>query len=933
MNLWKRKLAAYLHDPPSKTLDIRNHGERSDAAFRQANFVDSEIGEYFKHADHAGAAADRLPFPASQASNLACAFDGVRNAFRHPLSGHTLPFHAEFPSTAFAFDGESSVQPGLSPESLTSFPDESTQWQARFFAHWRLWPAQAAQRDYRFTFLPADTRIPDHTIWTHMQVVSALDGCLDAQNVWRPAFLKFQLGPVQEFIGAARSTRDLWSGSYLLSWLMAAGLKALSKEIGPDAIIYPNLLAQPLFDLHWRDELWTKFSIGDRTVWDSIGWSHRDLLTPNLPNVFLAIVPAHRAKELGVKVTEAIQAEWKNIAKHVWDSCEKAELTASEGNFTEDERKRRFDSQIAQFLSLSWASTDWPESLEDARRLAEDFAPEMPVRQARERIQAVVTMATKHMPDHHRDHRFYTDASKTQLNNTGLAWSLLVAFNGWQLDAVRQIRTFPATGSGGWRIGTFSNKDSLTGREEAVAGGTEWGRRADLAKGHWPALFKKDDWLGAPTLVKRVWHEAYLSKVWRLAATPRDFPMPNTRGIADHKPNEDSDGDAENGSREEPKYFAVLALDGDEIGKWVSGERNPTYATQLAAYDDGSHTLKLGAKPYFERPEFTDFLEKQRLLSPSFHLQFSAALSHFALRCARPIVESYDGRLIYAGGDDVLALLPADTALACAQALRLAFQGSPDLRHPGPSDNSHSHALVAYSGHPGFLVRLDDQGNPDRTRLRLEERFSDDSGRPIPFIVPGPTADCSVGIAIAHFKAPLQDVVRAAHAAAEKRAKTALDRSAVAVTLMKHSGETIEWGAKWDGGLDLLLTLGEALKANQLSNKFPHRWAELLAAYVSQPTPLTQASGAVGGADGFDADAILRIEFEHTLSRQRGSNFPTDSSTREDLKARLRSGLDSYLAALTRARALDPEARLQSCIALCQTAAFTHRISDRSEQP
>jgi hypothetical protein len=31
-----------------------------------------------------------------------------------------------------------------------------------------------------------------------------------------------------------------------------------------------------------------------------------------------------------------------------------------------------------------------------------------------------------------------------------------------------------------------------------------------------------------------------------------------------------------------------------------------------------------------------------------------------------------------------------------------------------------------------------------------------------PFLLPGPAADASVGIAIAHFKSPLQDVVRAA---------------------------------------------------------------------------------------------------------------------------------------------------------------------------
>lgn len=56
MTDWKRKLAAYLHDPPSKALNIRTHGDRSDVAFHRAGFVDTEIGDYFAHADHTAAA-------------------------------------------------------------------------------------------------------------------------------------------------------------------------------------------------------------------------------------------------------------------------------------------------------------------------------------------------------------------------------------------------------------------------------------------------------------------------------------------------------------------------------------------------------------------------------------------------------------------------------------------------------------------------------------------------------------------------------------------------------------------------------------------------------------------------------------------------------------------------------------------------------------
>ena len=111
MTDWKRKLAAYLHDPPSKALDIKTHGERSDAAFYRAGFADeADIGQYFRHADHTGAAADRLPFPRSQVAGLACSFDGRRNSFLHPLRGDDkLPFHSEFKSAEQGIEDRKSV--------------------------------------------------------------------------------------------------------------------------------------------------------------------------------------------------------------------------------------------------------------------------------------------------------------------------------------------------------------------------------------------------------------------------------------------------------------------------------------------------------------------------------------------------------------------------------------------------------------------------------------------------------------------------------------------------------------------------------------------------------------------------------------------------------------------------------------------------------
>jgi hypothetical protein len=248
----------------------------------------------------------------------------------------------------------------------------------------------------------------------------------------------------------------------------------------------------------------------------------------------------------------------------------------------------------------------------------------------------------------------------------------------------------------------------------------------------------------------------------------------------------------------------------------------------------------------------------------------------------------------------VVALLPADTALACAQALRSAFTGCEVKTLNGD--------VLFQSPAPGFLS---------------SDKWKDDHGRgrPIPFLVPGPAADASVGIAIAHFKSPLQDVVRAAQAA-EKRAKKQLDRSAVAVTLFKRSGETIEWGCKWDsGGLELFQAIRRRLGDGHLSAKFPHRVAELLEPYLLKKSEFLSMQGAIG----FDYSAVIGQEFQHALSRQTQLSGADHQTMSEDLSAKL----DSYLKKLSD----DGDHRIQALIGLCQTVAFAHRTRDENSNP
>lgn len=899
-DFWKGKLAALLHDTPSKCLDIPGHWDKSISAMRRAGFDDNWIGKYDHAADHTAAAADRLPFPNSRASGLTCAFDGHKNAFRHPLGGnHTLPF-TPIQSSQLGETWEQEAQPPINHFSDTWL--ESDIWRARFFAHWRLWRERAVDKDFRMGFLPADTRIPDHTIWNHTAIVSALAGCRG-----KPAFLKFQMGPVQDFIAAARNTRDLWSGSYLLSWLMAAGLKKLSELCGPDAIMFPSLRNQPLFDLHWRDELWSQIHADEcrQPFWEKMAHDTVSLLTPNLPNVFLALVPAEDADKIALSVESAIRNEWNRIADDVWNVCSTNGLLLYSPIQDSQEKEQRYREQVFRHLQLSWQVFPWPSDIKSA----EQQAKSLPDPEALKRLRTVLKAFQEDIPRFHRDGRYYVggnDGPKDRLNNIGLAWSVMTALCGWELDAVRQTRDFQSWAAGGWADRSTANaKDALTGKEEMIVGGSSFSdairksRLPDL----WKRMFKYKDEMGAITLIKRCWHLAYLVPQWGF--TQKDFKYPSTQSIACLDPVRDSsDEDMDRYSAETGcgKYFAIIAFDGDEIGKWVSGAKTPSFKDQLAQYEGG------GAIAYFEldsNPDddqekgnlssrFQSLLNTQRPVSPSYHLQFSEALANFS-KLAGPVVNAHFGRLIYSGGDDVLAMLPAEHAIACAHDLSLVFQGKAPL---SPIDSISSYRDQDCDC-VGFLC--------DGSR--------DENKKLIPLVLPGPRATASAGVAIAHFKSPLQDVVRAAQLAEKRAKRKPLDRNSVAVTLMKHSGEILEWGSNWDcGGIELLAAIQDAVGKQELSEKFSHRVCELLSPYLTDEPK--------HNAPGFNATAVILSELNHALNRQ---CLLQDVGSRQVLSANIVALTERYLASI-QANTPDSNELIQGVIGLCNTAAFSNRI-------
>ncbi|MCX8205470.1 MAG: type III-B CRISPR-associated protein Cas10/Cmr2, partial [Candidatus Nezhaarchaeota archaeon] len=120
--------------------------------------------------------------------------------------------------------------------------------------------------------------------------------------------------------------------------------------------------------------------------------------------------------------------------------------------------------------------------------------------------------------------------------------------------------------------------------------------------------------------------------------------------------------------------FAILNSDGDDMGSWISGLKLPPLklSVPLNARDRLSETLK--------ECEFQALLDDRRPLSPAAHVAISRSLLWYAKEVMSRVVEGSLGALVYAGGDDVLALLPAEWALPVAQRLSEEFMREWDNR-------------------------------------------------------------------------------------------------------------------------------------------------------------------------------------------------------------------------------------------------------------
>jgi CRISPR-associated protein Cmr2 len=252
-------------------------------------------------------------------------------------------------------------------------------------------------------------------------------------------------------------------------------------------------------------------------------------------------------------------------------------------------------------------------------------------------------------------------------------------------------------------------------------------------------------------------------------------------------------------------FYAFLEMDGDGMGRMFSSDRQTAEITSLALLD-------------------------------------------FA-KSARRLVREHDGVPVYAGADDVLALLPVPRAMACASDIRQAWADS------------------------------------------FQQKFAE-AGLAVP------DTSVSASVIFADYQVPLNDVRRTTHQRLDEVAKEANGRDSIALAVMKSGGVAAEWVTTWKHAqqvtrqVDTLWALATDAATSGLANSLPYSIAErfqpILDASIP-PNPLFT-----------DADLIALIRKELIDS---GVGSRVDAATRE----RLAADIVSLLAGYRRTKILDSE--------------------------
>ena len=862
---WKLKIQALLYPyPPDLAINPNEAGERA-RKYLQSLGINDSIPDHILQAHKIAFGLDVPPFIRQHALPDAL-------VLTHPLSGESESLKTNLSAT----QARDALQKAL--EKFSGLKDQKL-----FIALWRFLAEvvhKEASNPY-WGLLPADPRVPDHSIWDHASLASAIAGTWDEnEKRHKPALLLFTIGSVQEFLMTARRTQDLWMGSYLLSYLIWEAIKVVADRCGPDCLIYPDLRDQPLTDL-WLFENFFK----ENNLWSELGGPTflnaqgdglgEDLKIASFPNMFTAIVPEGQASRLAKEAADAVSCNWKWIAANVRTVVEAAAAKAGpKVELSKDnEWSKLWEKQVPDLidrLGIFWV-------IYPLDRAPTQTNGDAKVQRAIEEFTGLIELDPGDAQKAFEDFQKLYEKSKDQAN-IGMGYSPVSQLAARVLSNRKSLRDFSQHEAPGEKCSMCGVRSALHPQrefwEKLMDIKTEITLNGEERKVKLAGRIRKGDRLCAVCLTKRLaWEHHFIpqfKKILNIEVSEAHLLFPSTSSIAtasfkhiilqklrsddldadrlrrlreavrDYvnevksflKPNDGRgpydiyyysalipaleklvphdlsdftriDGEwlfdesfvPEKIEREYPvkktelqgleaaraaatnlrkaaeeilqikpsKYYALIAMDGDHMGQWVSGQKGPELLKLL-------HPKVAAA--LVDDPNMKDLLCRQRPLGPTLHRALTAAQKNFALQVVRQIVEEeHVGKLIYAGGDDVLAFVPISELLPVLRKLRWLCSGE------RVDDLSHNSKLEGVG--EGFATRVNSP-NDRRRFMLLGSKFS-----------------LSAGVAIVHHTHPFSHAVEEAYRAMKEHAKKELGRNAFAIHLMKRSGEPLEVGAKW----------------------------------------------------------------------------------------------------------------------------------------
>ncbi|TVR01580.1 MAG: type III-B CRISPR-associated protein Cas10/Cmr2 [Desulfovibrionales bacterium] len=787
---WNGKLQAYLHDPPDKALHIPGHEARSRKLL-DAMGIDGTLDKAaYSGLDAIAAGMDRMQFPGfSKDDESSGAIDfSTEPKLTHPTSREgELKILGQIPDIK-AIGSQMAAMVGedisLLANSFTGKPEEMAA--ARFhYVHHAL-RGQLIKKNLGglgglWAKMPADTRIPDHSVWQHCALVSALYSCSQLSKTRQASLMVFGLTPVQDFIVRARKLRDFWTGSLILSWLAFEGIRQVVYDLGSDHILYPSLIDQPMIENLLADEC----------SLDKLGlFVAPETGVASFPNKFVCLVPAGEEEVMANSIESGIVDAWKDMGSKVLDLIEK--------HAGQDKMVRAlFAKQLGGYFDFHWSSC--PLIDETSIQTASELLPEQVWTQSLE-----IFNDSKGLP--------YPIRGKGAFYGTvhGLAQGFMAAGKTCKKEKRSPEEGIKCQLHGDLEI-LHLDHETTKDKNPRPENDPFW----STFKEKWAASmggeadFKESERLSSVAMIKRLAgyaiHKDKKHPLYPFFKDDNSFPATTEmalsdwftrlgadtrRGlerdlgskwkmrIADQFHALDEDGDSQDQDTallhaikqkhpitEADKYYAVLLMDGDKMGRLVNGETiaanwsnviHPRLVEKLRSWPKGRD----GYRQFWD-----SYLDKKRMLSPAVHAAISEALGDFALHTVPHIVEMNRGRLIYAGGDDVCAVLPVSTVLQAARDIAIAYN------YP---------FLCLENGRPA----------------PVKDTWTPSNGRLFHHLGTGDDISISAGILLTHHKRPLIGALKRAHQLLDE-AKEKGGRDCLALELDKRSGGARSFMASW----------------------------------------------------------------------------------------------------------------------------------------